>query len=96
MRTPPRRQKGQKGAKPVNGRVMDLPSFALTWGMSEKKVRSEVARGVLPHRRVRGRILFLEEEMLDFYRRLPGVTASEALENLAARTQTPLLRRIKP
>ncbi len=97
MRTPPPKQAGQAtGPRRVNGLLMDVASLARKYGMSEKKVRSDVARGLLPHRRMGGRILFLEDEIMDFYRRLPGVTASEALANIAARTQTPALRKVEP
>ncbi len=97
-RLPPPKKAGQAtGPRRINGLVMDVASLARKYGMPEKKVRSDVARGLLPHRqsRVGGRILFLEDEIIDFYRRLPGVTMSEALANIAARTQTPALRKVE-
>ncbi len=97
-RLPPRKKAGQAtGPRRINGLLMDVASVARKYGMSQKKVRADVARGLLPHRqsRVGGRILFLEDEIIDFYRRLPGVTMSEALANIAARTETPALREVE-
>ncbi|MDA2910423.1 helix-turn-helix domain-containing protein [Nitrospiraceae bacterium AH_259_D15_M11_P09] len=97
-RPPPPKQAGRAtGPRRINGLLMDVASLARKYGLSEKKVRSDVARGLLPHRQscIGGRILFLEDEIIDFYRRLPGVTASEALANIAVRTQTPALRKVE-
>ena len=59
--------------------------MAMTLGVSEKKLRGDLARGLLPYRRFGGRILFVEAEVLDFFRRLPGVTVAAALANHAVR-----------
>lgn len=86
MRTPPRKQPGQaKGRRRLNGGVKDVAAMAEQLGVTEGKVRSAVARGCLPHRRWGGRIVFLASEVEAFLGALPGVTAAEALENVAAR-----------
>ena len=84
---PPKKQAGHAtGARRLNGAVKDVASIATKfYGGSDKNVRSDVARGLLPHRRLGGRIIFLDEELTEFFQRLPGVTVSEALANQAVR-----------
>lgn len=47
--------------------------------------RSQLARGMWPYRKFGGRIVLIREELLDYMRRLPGVTVEQALANVAAR-----------
>jgi hypothetical protein len=54
-------------------------------GTSEGKIRSAVARGLLPYRRWGGRIVFLTAEVEDFLGRLPGVSVDDAVANVQAR-----------
>lgn len=54
-------------------------------GSTEKSVWAHVARRVLPHRRLGGRVLFLRTEVEQFIHDLPGVGREQALENLKAR-----------
>jgi hypothetical protein len=89
---PPTKQKGHKtGARRLDGAVKDVASIAAKYyggseeKTAEKKVRADVARGLLPHHRLGGRIIFLDEELTEFFRRLPGVTVAEALANQAVR-----------
>lgn len=53
---------------------------------SEKAVRAKVARQILPHRRLGGRVFFLRAELEQFLHDLPGVSAGEAKANLALRS----------
>jgi hypothetical protein len=94
-RRPPRKKAGvPTGPRRFDGEVV-LDVAAVTQMLTgepageEKKagkvVRSRVARGLLPHRRWGGRIIFLRSEILTFLDKLPGVTSEQALENIAAR-----------
>ncbi len=83
---PPKKQAGHAtGARRINGALKDLASLAAQLGVTDKKLRGDVARGLIPYRRHGGRIIFVEQEVLDFFLRLPGVTVSEALANQAVR-----------
>ncbi len=66
---------------------MDVPAFADFLGDSQKGVRSKIARGLLPHRRLGGRVIVLRDEVESFLRALPGVTPAQAVENIASRRQ---------
>jgi excisionase family DNA binding protein len=54
-------------------------------GVSEKAIRAQVARGVIPYRRLGGRVVFVVADIDAYLSQLPGVSPSEALANLAAR-----------
>lgn len=83
---PPKKHAGHPtGARRLDGALKDIATMAATLGVSEKKLRGDVARGLLPFHRFGGRIVFVEAEVLDFFRRLPGVTVSDALANQAVR-----------
>ena len=85
-RPPPRKPAGvPSGRRRFDGAIKDIAGEALELGISEKAIRSQVARGLIPHRRLGGRIVFLADEVAAFLRQLPGVTAEQALENVAAR-----------
>jgi len=85
-RTPPRKRAGQ-ATKPrrIDGVVKDVAATAVMLGETEKAVRTQTARGLLPHRKLGGRIIYLEREILTFLEQLPGVTLAQALANVAAR-----------
>ena len=40
-----------------------------------------VARGQIPYRKVGGRLLFLEDEIQEFIRNSPGITADQVLKS---------------
>jgi hypothetical protein len=89
---PPKKLTGlPTGPRRLNGAVMDVASIAAKYyggtekKSAEKKVRADVARRLLPHRRLGGRIIFIDQEIEEFFKRLPGVSVSEALANQAAR-----------
>lgn len=87
-RRPPKKQKAVKtGPRRIAGALLDVTSCAALIGESEYAVRAQVARGVLPHRRRNGRVVFLREEIQEFLRRLPGITLDEALANIAHRRE---------
>lgn len=85
-KAPPKKKQGQAlGRRRLNGSVKDVAAMAAMLGVSEGKVRSVVARGLLPHRKWGGRIVFLAAEVDAFFAALPGVRAEEALANEGAR-----------
>jgi hypothetical protein len=85
---PPRKQNGQAlGPRRLDGLIADVATIARELGDSEKGIRAKVARGLLPHRRLGGRVIFVRAELEGFLRRLPGVSADEALANIAHRRE---------
>lgn len=83
---PPTKQTGdQKGPRRFNGALQDVAGEARELGITEKQLRSQIARGLIPHRRLGGRIVFLRDEVAAFLSKLPGVSVEQALENIAAR-----------
>src|SRR5262249_61469266 len=87
MRKPaPKKQKGRAtGPRRFDGVLRDVDGIAAILGSTPKQVRSQIARGLLPHRRLGGRIVFLPDEITEFLRKLPGVSADQALANVGAR-----------
>lgn len=69
-----------------DGAVMDVATLASFFGSTPKAVRAGVARRLLPHRRLGGRVLFIRTEIEQFLLDLPGVTLHQAIENLRARS----------
>jgi hypothetical protein len=85
-KAPPKKKVGQAtGPRRFDGKLRDIPSQARWEGVTDKAVRSRVARGLIPYRRLGGRIVFLADEVDAFLRQLPGVTAEQALENCVRR-----------
>ena len=86
MRAPPKKQKDKPtGPRRFDGALRDVAHQARELGITEKCLRAQVARGLIPHRRLGSRVVFLADEVSAYLRRLPGVSADEALANLAAR-----------
>ena len=73
----------------INGEMRDIATQAQAEGTSKKSVRARVARGLIPYRRLGGRIVFLTTEITAFYKTLPGVSLDEAIQNVAARQERP-------
>jgi hypothetical protein len=63
--------------------VMSLKEYAERMGLTEKAARQQVARRLIPFRRIGGRIVISVTELELFLQRLPGVTVEEALERAA-------------
>lgn len=87
MRKPPPPKKAGKrtGRRRFDGALWDIATGANQLGVTEKALRSQIARGLIPYRRLGGRIVFLRDEVTAFLRQLPGVDAQTALANVAAR-----------
>lgn len=58
--------------------VMDVATLAGRMGTTDKTIRAKVARRAIPFRRWNGRIIFLRQEIEEFFENLPGCTAEEA------------------
>lgn len=83
---PPKKRPGQAiGRRTLNGATKDVATLAAMLGTTEAKIRSSVARGLLPYRRWGGRIVFLESEVEEFLKKLPGVSVEEAIRHVASR-----------
>lgn len=84
------KSKNSKSQKPLRRRVhgelaMDVCDAAAFYGCSEKALRSRVARGLIPYKKIGKRILFSREELTEFFKAQPGVSLEEALENVRNR-----------
>jgi hypothetical protein len=83
---PPRKRSGQQtGPRRIDGAMLDVHGAARLTGDTEKAVRAKIARGLLPYRRLGGRVVFLRSELLAFLEALPGVRLEEALANIEGR-----------
>ena len=85
-RKPPKRKKGWgTGPRRIAGEALDVRSTAALLGGSEYQTRGLIARGLIPYRRLGGRIIVLRGELETFLAGLPGITAEEARANVEAR-----------
>lgn len=67
--------------------MLDVRTAAAELGVSEKTIRTRAARRLLPFRRFGGRLLFLRDELDQFFRALDGCDLDEARRNLARRAE---------
>jgi hypothetical protein len=89
QRTPPRKRPGQgRGPHTVNGFMLDIRTGSALCGWSEKQSRAMIGRGLMPHRRLGRRILFVRAELETWLQNLGGVTLEEATANQRTRTDT--------
>jgi hypothetical protein len=81
-RATPKRQPGQgAGRHKIDGAFLDLAGAAAFWGLTQKALRARVSQGLVPYRRLGGRLIFIKREVEQFYSALPGVTPEEAHQN---------------
>jgi hypothetical protein len=64
---------------------MDVDTAAAFLGDTPKGTRSKIARGLIPHRRLAGRIILVRSELEQWLAALPGISAAEAIANAQAR-----------
>jgi len=77
---PPKKEKGRKtGPRRFDGELLDVAGAAGLLGVTEKAVRGRVARRLLPHRKLNGRVVLIRRELLEFLEALPGTTVAQAL-----------------
>ena len=70
---PPTKKPGQAtGRRKINGAVLDVAGAAEYLGVTDKQVRARVERGLLPFRRWGGRVVFLKDELMDYFAALDG------------------------
>ncbi|MBI5315843.1 MAG: helix-turn-helix domain-containing protein [Nitrospirae bacterium] len=69
-----------------SGQILYVSAAAVLLACSEKAIRAKVARQLLPHRRLGGRVIFLRNELETFLSELPGTSVAEAQANLALRS----------
>ncbi len=67
---------------PKNGATLRIWEAAIYLGETEAVVRSRIKRGVLPYRRLGGRIVLLRSELDAYLMALPGITLEEARKNI--------------
>ena len=85
-RATPRKRAGiATGRRRLAGALLDIPALAAKLGESEKAARAQIARGMIPYRRLGGRIVVLADELDRYLQALPGVTVEQALEASHAR-----------
>ena len=72
-RSPPRKKKGAaQGPRRFAGTLRDITSQASELGVTPKTLRAQVARGLIPYRKLGGRIMFLHDEVRDYLRQPPA------------------------
>jgi hypothetical protein len=88
-RPPPKKRAGvPTGPRRLDALRLDVSTVARDFGGTEKGVRAQVARGMLPYHRHGSRIFFLRSELDAYFARLPGVSVDEALKNVRARGES--------
>ena len=75
----------QPKKRTVDGLLMDMHTAAAFIGVTRKALERDVERRLIPFRRKGRRILFLRDELLEFYTELPGCDLETARENREAR-----------
>ena len=82
----PLKQAGiRTGRRQLAGALLDVSGAAELLGVTEKVIRAQAARMLLPHRRWGGRLVFMRKELEEFFVSLPGCSKDTALENVEAR-----------
>jgi Helix-turn-helix domain len=83
---PPKKQNGQGlGPRRIDGAVLDVRTAATFLGVSEKTLRGQVERRLIPFRRWNGRIVLVRQELEEFVMTLDGCTVEEVQENMRIR-----------
>lgn len=73
------------GPRRVNGALMDIATAASFLGTTEKTIRGQVSRRLIPFRRLGGRIVFVRHEIESWVASLEGCPLEEALTNAKER-----------
>lgn len=69
------------------GAFLTVAQVATRLSTTPPAIRARIARGVFPHVRLGRRVLIPERALQDFLSRLPGISATEALATVAARSR---------
>jgi hypothetical protein len=68
-----------------DGQVLYINDAATRLGKTPKALRGDVARRLIPFRKLGGRVIFLRDELDAFLKNLPGCRLEEAQVNMAGR-----------
>ena len=68
-----------------NSLALDVNGCAKAIDRTPSAVRHLVERGLIPHRKWNGKIIFLRTEVEAFLKKLPGCTLDEVQRNIEAR-----------
>ena len=88
MRRSPAQTNGVTLPPVYKGAMLTVLQAALELGQNARWTRLRMSRGLLPYRKLNGRIVILRSELDQFIAdlaNLPGVTLDQARENLALR-----------
>ena len=69
----------------MDGIALDVRTGSAFCGWSEKTTRGMIDRGLMPHRRLGGRIILIRAELETWLQALDGIGPEAALENVRAR-----------
>jgi hypothetical protein len=78
----PRRKQDRRT---FTGAALDVHACAGLLGTSPRAIRGLIAKRIIPHRRLAGRIIFIRSEVETWLAYLDGCTLAEAEQNLALR-----------
>jgi len=74
-----------KTSIPLEAALLDVRGAAQLLGTTERAIRHQVARQVLPFRRRGRRVIFLRAELENFINTLPGCSLEEAQNQIKRR-----------
>lgn len=66
---------------PNKAEALDIRATAEFMGTTEKTIRARIARGVLPYKKLGGRLFCLKTELLKYLSELPGISVEQARRN---------------
>ena len=86
LRMPPKKRLGQGvGPRKIDGVALDVRTGSAFLGWKEKKTRGMIERGLLPYKRMNGRIILIRSELESWLTSLTGCSLEESLANMRAR-----------
>ena len=69
------------GPRTINGAALDVRGAAVLVGVTEKVIRGQVARRLIPFKRCGERIIYIRAELEQWLTCLPGCAVEEARAN---------------
>ena len=69
----------------VNGLLLGVPEASALIGNTERSLRALIAQGVIPYRKLGGRVVFRRVELEKWIETLEGVSPKDAEANRKAR-----------
>jgi hypothetical protein len=77
----------KRAPRSFTGAALDVRSCGTFMGTTDRVIRSLVAKGIIPYRRLGNRIVFLRSEIENWLTNLPGCSMEEARRNFRAREE---------